>query len=36
MKVPLGASYEFRQNTGECVSIVERDLPGLKPEPPIG
>lgn len=36
MKVPLGASYEFRQNTGECVSIVERDLPGLKPERPIG
>lgn len=29
MKVPLGASYEFRKNTGESVSIVERDLPGL-------
>jgi len=32
MKVPLGASYEFRKNTGESVSIVERDLPGSKPE----
>ena len=32
MKVPLGASYEFRKNTGEIVSIVERDLPGLKRE----
>jgi hypothetical protein len=32
MKVPLGASYEFRKNTGESVSIVERDLPGLKPK----
>ena len=30
VKVPLGASYEFRKNTGESISIVERDLPGLK------
>ncbi|HTV10210.1 MAG TPA: restriction endonuclease [Candidatus Aquilonibacter sp.] len=30
MNVPLGASYEFRQNTGETVSIAERDLPELK------
>lgn len=34
MKVPLGASYEFRKNTGESISIVERDLPGLKSERP--
>jgi hypothetical protein len=34
MKVPLGASYEFRQNTGECISIAERDLPGLKSKRP--
>lgn len=32
MKVPLGASYEFRQNTGESISVVERDLPGLTPD----
>ncbi|MGB0124612.1 MAG: restriction endonuclease [Silvibacterium sp.] len=34
MKVPLGASYEFRQNIGECISIAERDLPGLKSKRP--
>jgi hypothetical protein len=34
MKVPLGASYEFRKNTGESISIAERDLPGLKSKQP--
>jgi Restriction endonuclease len=32
MKVPIGSSYSFMQNTGEGLHIVERDLPPLKPE----
>ncbi len=32
MKVPIGTSYSFRQNTGAGLHIAERDLPPLKPE----
>jgi len=32
MRIPIGSSYSFKPNTGEGLSIAERDLPPLNPK----